>query len=175
MKPPSSHLCKAAVLLAAITLLPVALASEGISMGEDYYGNNIEAAVTEAKQSKRKGNYDNRYWYSRTTSKSFELPNMQADALEQERLEGALGATQAGEANTPNKKSNDTEHAIITERDNVSSQKNIKTQATRIQSTERPTIVIEPTPTSSSHKSAQGFTATQGVISSSTLISTSRP
>jgi len=77
-------------------LLPFALAEDTIRMGEDYYGNDINAAIIEAQQNERKVNYANRYWYNRTTSKSFDLPKLGTQALENERLEGALEPTAAG-------------------------------------------------------------------------------
>ncbi|EAT12028.1 hypothetical protein HF888_04360 [Bermanella marisrubri] len=85
-----------AVLVIAIIALPFALAEDYIPIGEEYYGNDIDAAIREAKQNDRTGNYNKKYWYNRTTSKSFALPKLQSDDLEKARLEGALGATAAG-------------------------------------------------------------------------------
>ena len=89
------------VLAPLSLLLPFALADDAVRMGEDYYGNDINAAVLEAQRNDRKVNYSNRYWYNRTTSKSFDLPKLGSDDLEQERLEGALQATAAGKVSTP--------------------------------------------------------------------------
>lgn len=88
---------KVAVVLAPIFLiLPFALAEDAKYVGEDYYGNDINAAVLEANQNKRQLNYNRQHWYNRTTSKSFELDPLPGTELETERLEGALGATAAG-------------------------------------------------------------------------------
>ncbi|WP_283789746.1 hypothetical protein QNI23_004450 [Bermanella sp. WJH001] len=89
------------LVLPVCLLLPFALAEDNIRMGEDYYGNDIHAAILEAKQNDRNVNYSNRYWYNRTTSKSFDLPKLGVQALEQERLEGALQPTAAGKVSTP--------------------------------------------------------------------------
>ncbi len=171
----SSHFYKIIALLAPIILLPFALADESIPIGEDYYGNDIDAAITEAKQSKRKGNYDNRYWYNRTTSESFALPKMQADALEKERLEGALGVTQAGEQNDPDQKSVENEQAIASQQDNVNTQKNTVQQSSRFQPINTPSIIIRQLPSATSHQHAQGKITTQGVMSVGTITSTARP
>lgn len=93
---------KILLVLAPITVLSLAIAEESIRMGEDYYGNDINAAILEAQQNQRKVNYSNRYWYNRTTSQSFDLPKLSSDALEKERLEGALQPTAAGKAQSPN-------------------------------------------------------------------------
>jgi hypothetical protein len=89
------------VLAPVFLLMPFALAEDNIRMGEDYYGNDINAAILEAQQNDRKVNYANRYWYNRTTSKSFDLPNLGSQALEKERLEGAFQPTAAGKVSTP--------------------------------------------------------------------------
>jgi hypothetical protein len=80
-----------------IFVLPFALAEDIKNMGEEYYENDIEAAVMEASQHKRELKYNRQYWYNRTTAKSFELNPLEKSELEIERLEGALGKTAAGE------------------------------------------------------------------------------
>lgn len=104
MKRNALTLCKViAVLAAIVTVLPFALAEEPVGrVGEDYYGNDINAAVLEANQNPRQLNYSTQYWYKRSTSKSFKLPNMKSADMEKERLEGALAATASGEVSTPN-------------------------------------------------------------------------
>jgi hypothetical protein len=88
---------KAAIILAPLFLiLPFALAEDAKYVGEDYYGNDINAAVLEADQNKRQLNYNRQHWFNRTTSKSFELPPLEQTDLEKEQLPGALGATAAG-------------------------------------------------------------------------------
>lgn len=70
-------------------------------MGEDYYQNDIDSAVREAERNRRSKQFDysNRYWYNRTTAKSFELPQLDSEDLEETSLEGAINPTAAGEAN----------------------------------------------------------------------------
>lgn len=73
---------KVAVVLAPIFLiLPFALAEDAKYVGEDYYGNDINAAVLEANQNKRQLNYNRQHWYNRTTSKSFELDQFNSQLL----------------------------------------------------------------------------------------------
>jgi hypothetical protein len=86
----------AVALSTSIIVLPFSLAEEAKYIGEDYYGNDINAAVSEATKNKRKVNYDVKYWYNRTTSRSFNLSPLQKNELEIERLEGALEATASG-------------------------------------------------------------------------------
>jgi len=66
-----SGYCKLIAVLAPLFILPFALAEEGIQIGEDYYGNDINAAVLEAEQNTRKLDYSHTYWYNRSTSESF--------------------------------------------------------------------------------------------------------
>ncbi len=87
---------KLIAVLATFTVLPFTLAQDSIYMGEDYYGNNIDGAILEAKQNIRQLDYLQLYWYNRTTVRSFPLPKMKKDAMEKESLEGALGATASG-------------------------------------------------------------------------------
>lgn len=90
-----------AVLAPLIIALPIALAEEVKYVGEDYYGNDINAAVLEASQNKRQINHTHRNWYNRTTSRSFGLPPLEQEALESERLEGALTSTASGDEKNP--------------------------------------------------------------------------
>lgn len=88
---------KAALLFSPILfILPFVTAEEAKYVGEDYYGNDINAAVLEANENKRELNYNRQHWYKRTTSKSFKLNPLEKNELEKERLEGALGATASG-------------------------------------------------------------------------------
>jgi hypothetical protein len=87
----------AVALIPLIFILPLALAEDVKNMGEDYYENDINAAVMEASQNKRELKYNRQHWYNRTTAKSFELNPLKKGELEIERLEGALGKTAAGE------------------------------------------------------------------------------
>jgi len=179
----SSNLRKVVALLtgivATLILLPFALAEDNPRMGEDYYGNDINAAILEADQNKRTVNYTNKYWYNRTTSKSFELPNMAKDELEKENLPGALGATAAGgEINTTSLDLAESEQVSIIQKNNTDSQ-----QQQRSQSTNTPSagvnVVIEqesiPVANISYTFPRGDMVTTQDIRSSTILISTPRP
>ncbi len=167
---------KVVAVLAPVIILPFALAEDSPRMGEDYYGNNIDAAILEANQNKRTVNYTNKYWYNRTTSKSFVLPNMAKEELEKENLPGALGATAAGGESSVSLAGSD--QVNIIEKNNSDSQQQQQSQVTNTINTP-----VEATIETPPHK-IQNITytfprgdmvSTQGISSSTILISTPRP
>lgn len=176
MKPFALTTCKViAVLAPIVTILPFALAEEPAGrIGEDYYGTDISAAILEANQNPRKLNYDNQFWYNRSTSKSFELPDMGSDDMEKERLEGALGATAAGEKNPanpelPGEKQAQSEQTRIKQNENNNNKQQPQGQA--------PVVIIErinqvPIIT---HDHIIGTTTATGISSLGTVTSTARP
>ncbi len=89
-------------LLLASTLIMVSFSVVEVQsdtrIDEDYYLNDIDAAVKEAHRSQRNHQFDyaNKYWYNRTTARSFELPKLDIDDMDDTRLEGALSATASG-------------------------------------------------------------------------------
>lgn len=176
MKPFALTTCKViAVLAPIVTILPFALAEEPAGrIGEDYYGTDISAAILEANQNPRKLNYDNQFWYNRSTSKSFELPDMGSEDMEKERLEGALGATAAGERNEanpelPGEEQAQLEQTRLTQNEKETNQQQPQGQAPVLQ-LEQSRILnkiefIHP----------QGRITTTGITSQGTITATSRP
>ena len=166
-------------VVATLVILPFALAEDNPRMGEDYYRNDINAAILEANQNKRTVNYTNKYWYNRTTSRSFELPNMAKDELEKENLPGALGATAAGgEINTTSLDLAESEQVNIIQKNNSDSQRQQYSQATNTPSV-TVNVVIEPEPipvANISYTFPRGdMVTTQDIRSDTILISTPRP
>jgi len=165
---------KILLVLAPITLLSYALAEESIRMGEDYYGNDINAAILEAKQNDRKVNYSNRYWYNRTTSQSFDLPKLTSDALEKERLEGALQPTAAGKVKTPDAVPD--EEQTQTLQQNLELTKQESNTLTPLQSQQTPTQNSVKFVPEISHTFPRGDSVTtRGMVTSGTITSTPRP
>jgi len=174
-----SGYCKLIAVLAPLFILPFALAEEGIQIGEDYYGNDINAAVLEAEQNTRKLDYSHTYWYNRSTSESFNLPSMEFGDLEETNLEGALGSTAAGgDVNINTKNIAGNERITTIEQDNKNSELLQSTQPAIVQlkdtdvTPEPFNLILER----SVHHFPNGDTVTtEGVYSGSVLISTPRP
>lgn len=170
---------KVAVVLAPIFLiLPFALAEEAKYVGEDYYGNDINAAVLEANQNKRQLNYNRQHWYNRTTSKSFELDPLPGTELETERLEGALGATAAGgEANIASPDLPAKEQSEQIQKDILQNSIANETDGTPNNKQKNETFRTPVTPTlRSSHQFPRGdVVTTTGILSTGTVTSTPRP
>jgi len=164
-----------AVLAPIVLALPIALAEEAKYVGEDYYGNDINAAVLEASQNKRQINHTHKNWYNRTTSRSFGLPPLQASDLEEERLEGALTATASGpERNPANPELPSEEQSEIIQKEDLVSDPQPTTSITiqPIQSIQGEYIKVIPTIQASHLK---GDTAANNVSSQSIIVSTPRP
>jgi hypothetical protein len=166
-------------LIATLVVLPFALADDSERLGEDYYGNNIDAAILEANQNKRTVNYTNKYWYNRTTSKSFELPNLAKDELEKENLPGALGATAAGNVNTAaSLDPTENDQMGLVQKSNAQSQEQQRTSnANRSTNTSNPVIDLQPAPIADiSYTHPRGdMVSTQDIRASTILISTPKP
>jgi len=166
---------KLLLILAPICLvLPIVFAEDSIRMGEDYYGNDIDAAISEAKQNNRKVNYSNRYWYNRTTSKSFDLPKLGSKELEKERLEGALQPTAAGKINTTNTVPDEDQTLVVQKNLELNEQENQtgNIEAAPIEVAPR-NIYISP---DISHVFSRGDkVSTSGIINTGTVTSTPRP
>lgn len=164
---------KLIALLTPIVILPFALADEALTVGEDYYGNDIEAAIHEANQNERKVDYANRYWYNRTTEKSFALPKLPSSDLEATSLEGALGTTAAGNsvADQSNQKSDLAPPTEISENN-----RNVN-EATPPSSLQQAPVTIEKSQFTPIiyHEFSQGTMSVQGTVASGTITSTPRP
>lgn len=170
---------KVAVVLAPIFLiLPFALAEDAKYVGEDYYGNDINAAVLEANQNKRQLNYNRQHWYNRTTSKSFELDPLPGTELETERLEGALGATAAGgETNVASPDLPAEEQSEQIQKDILHNSIASESDSTLNNSPQNENFAPPVVPSlRNSHEFPRGdVVTTTGILSTGTVVSTPRP
>jgi hypothetical protein len=170
---------KIAIVLSPLLIaLPFVFAEEAKYVGEDYYGNDINAAVSEATQNKRQVNYKLKYWYNRTTSKSFDLNPLEKDELEIERLEGALGATAAGGAkNVADPDFPAENHSEQIQRGFLASQR--YSESTTINDSEKNLSIINSAPlpiVRLRHEHSKGdIVTTNNIISNGTVTSTPRP
>lgn len=173
MKKINPHrIMKFTIGVTAALVTPFSLASDVIYIGEDYYGDNIDAAILEAKQNKREGNYKNKYWYNRTTSRSFSLPKLNSYELEQTQLKGALQPTAAGADSHPTKNKDDFlfNPQLSERKENPINRVNLKKENEPSFSA-GPVIVQDIT-----HEFSRGTkVTTQSIISDSTIVSTPKP
>lgn len=65
--------------------------------GDDYYKNDIDAAIREARENPRTQHFSAKQWYERTTAESFEFPPLMGNEMDATVVEGGIGATAAGE------------------------------------------------------------------------------
>lgn len=85
-----------------IILITTAVLSSGLlhtyvqANDNDYYSNDLDAAVSNAEASPNNDEYVGNRWFNRTTSKSFNFPKMMNKELSTEVVDGALDATAAG-------------------------------------------------------------------------------
>lgn len=172
MDSPKANLIKVIALLTPIVILPFALADEMQAVGEDYYGNDIEAAIHEANQNERKVDYANRYWYNRTTERSFALPKLPSKDLEATSLEGAIGVTAAGPVSAnPNSASDLLPPTELTENNRNLKDANqppaAQTEAVKLEKSQFTPLI--------QHDFSQGTMSVQGTVASGTITSTPRP
>jgi len=146
-------------------------ANEKIRMGEEYYGNDMNAAVQEAQINQRKVDYNNKYWYNRTTSKSFSLPPLDSSELESAQLEGALQPTAAGNQTASKESDSFLIDPLNLERnENDNSELNIQTTSPNIDV--KPVNIIPDI----QHQFTRGDKVeTRSIISTGTVTSTPRP
>lgn len=71
----------------------------------DYYANDLDAAIKNAKERPSKSNHVGSRWYNRSTSKSFNFPKLMNTEMSTEAVDGALDATAAGPGDTAPKRS----------------------------------------------------------------------
>lgn len=64
---------------------------------EAYYSTDIDDAVAHAQQNPVDKGYVGKTWYNRSTSQSFDFPKMLNSEMNEEVIEGAVGATAAGD------------------------------------------------------------------------------
>lgn len=92
---------KTPVIITALLVLSgglfqlLAHASEG-----DYYSNDLDEAVKNAKDSPDASNHVGSRWYNRSTSKSFNFPKLMNTEMSTEVVDGALDATASGPGET---------------------------------------------------------------------------
>ena len=91
----------ASFLLCALTNLAFADASYPGDK-DDYYSDDLEAAVTEAKQRTHHYDYSNTLRYNRTTSQSIEIPRLQNQDLAYTAIETPALAPTAASAESLN-------------------------------------------------------------------------
>ena len=93
---------KKLLLLAAVgataALSPLLYSQPG---NEAYYSTEIDDAVAHAKRNPVDKRYVGSTWYNRSTSKSFRLPKMLNTEMNDQVIEGAVGATAAGDEAVP--------------------------------------------------------------------------
>jgi hypothetical protein len=93
---------KKLLLLAAVgataVLSPLLYSQPG---NEAYYSTDIDDAVAHAKRNPVDKRYVGSTWYNRSTSKSFRLPKMLNTEMNDQVIEGAVGATAAGDEAVP--------------------------------------------------------------------------
>lgn len=86
--------------LIATPLLFIGAAQAQPMLGDAYYQNNIDKAIREAKQNRRRFDYSNKHWYNRTTARSFDFDKLKNTEMAESTVPGALDATAAGPGDT---------------------------------------------------------------------------
>lgn len=88
---------KTPLLITTFTLLTGGLLHVFAQANEnDYYSNDLDAAVKNAEESPSNMQYVGNRWYNRTTSKSFDFPKLLNKEMSIEVVDGALDATASG-------------------------------------------------------------------------------
>lgn len=82
---------------ATLTLLAAGLHLQAQPGNEAYYSTNIDDAVAHAKHNPVDKRYVGKTWYNRSTSQSFDFPKMLNSEMNNQVIEGAVGATAAGD------------------------------------------------------------------------------
>ncbi len=88
--------------------------------GNDYYSNDLDAAVKNAEERPNDTAYVGNRWYNRTTSKSFDFPKLLNREMSTEVVDGALDATAAGPGDTAPER---TSPLVLSEQDASASNK----------------------------------------------------
>lgn len=165
------------LLLFFFTMLitPLGLTDSSGRADEDYYKNDIDAAIREAKQNPRQFNYAEKSWYKRTTAESFEFPPLMGSEMDAAVVEGGINPSAAGAAQT----SASELQAVQVSNEQSQNDQNIRTSITSKTSPTQPDTVPAEykvnvnigTYTFSGGDSV----STSGIYSSSTLTSSTRP
>lgn len=88
---------KRLILLASMAAFIIIPLANSQPENEAYYSTDIDDAVAHAKRNPVNKRYVGSTWYNRSTSKSFPLPKMLNTEMDEEVIEGAVGATAAGD------------------------------------------------------------------------------
>lgn len=81
-------------------LLFIGAAQAQPMLGDAYYQNDIDHAIREAKQNRRRFDYSKKHWYNRTTARSFDFDKLKNTEMAKTTVPGALDATAAGPGDT---------------------------------------------------------------------------
>jgi hypothetical protein len=88
---------KSPILIATLAVLTGGLLHVFAQANEnDYYSNDLDAAVKNAEERPSNMKYVGNRWYNRTTSKSFDFPKLMNKEMSTEIVDGALDATASG-------------------------------------------------------------------------------
>jgi hypothetical protein len=149
---------------------------EAYRVSDDYYKNDIDAAIHDAKQNPPMFNYANKVWYKRTTAESFEFPPLVSSEMEETRLEGGINPSAAGEKAADNTDINNI-HASQISAEQQQNEQELRTRATNNDTL--PEVRAQDfkldVNSGSSTFSGGASVSTSGIYSGSTLISSPRP
>jgi hypothetical protein len=96
---------KTPVIITALIVLSGGLFQVFAQANEnDYYSNDLDEAIKNAKESPAESNIVGSRWYNRSTSKSFNFPKLMNSEMSTEVVDGALDATAAGPGDTAPKR-----------------------------------------------------------------------
>lgn len=84
--------------LAMMALCAGVIATPASATDEGYYTTEIDQAVEYAQQNPVRPELIGDTWYDRSTFKSFALPTLANEVMDNQVIEGAMGPTAAGEA-----------------------------------------------------------------------------
>ncbi len=112
----------------------------------DYYSNDLDAAVKNAEDSPSNMKYVGNRWYNRTTSKSFDFPKLMNKEMSTEVVDGALDATAAGPGDVAPERKSPLElsesDVIIGKKENADLDIIASTKSTEIDISVQPTATI---------------------------------
>lgn len=112
----------------------------------DYYSNDLDAAVKNAEDSPSNMKYVGNRWYNRTTSKSFDFPKLMNKEMSTEVVDGALDATAAGPGDVAPERKSPLElgesDVVIGKKENADLDIIASTKTTEIDISAQPTATI---------------------------------
>lgn len=147
---------------------------EAYRVSDDYYKNDIDAAIHDAKQNPPTFNYANKIWHKRTTAESFEFPPLVSSEMEATRLEGGINASAAGAAAKNTDINNIHASQISAEQQNEQELRARATNNDTLPEVRAQDFKLDVNSGSSTF-SGGASVSTSGIYSGSTLISSPRP